>query len=298
MNRRRRKGRSLVEIQTMPRRLWRRCLRGIAWSIHGHSGLLIRHHELMTFYIASLSYLEVMPFYVVCWKDAIRVLQLAFLHPYYCCFFLTHVPNLSACSLYAAFTYYLRFGQVQSILDQNRLLINEINQNHESKIPDNLTRNVGLIRELNNNIRRVVDLYTDLSSSFTKSMEALSEGESAGVTKSDGRVGPGVVTPIAPLCQQGNDTTEPRSRCANNNSSRGKSGADCYLGHGGSTPSLFNGTPTILSLLLFPGCHLIRKKIVRLHMPALYLQCLVYQEIIEAEYLQATANRISDPLNQ
>ncbi|KAJ0987518.1 hypothetical protein J5N97_005874 [Dioscorea zingiberensis] len=51
------------------------------------------------------------------------------------------------------------FGQVQSILDQNRLLINEINQNHESKVPDNLSRNVGLIRELNNNIRRVVDLY-------------------------------------------------------------------------------------------------------------------------------------------
>ncbi|KAG0458303.1 hypothetical protein HPP92_023460 [Vanilla planifolia] len=38
------------------------------------------------------------------------------------------------------------FGQVQSILDQNRLLINEINQNQESKIPDNLCRNVGLIR--------------------------------------------------------------------------------------------------------------------------------------------------------
>lgn len=55
------------------------------------------------------------------------------------------------------------FLQVQGILDQNRLLINEINLNHESKIPDNLSRNVGLIRELNNNIRRVVDLYADLS---------------------------------------------------------------------------------------------------------------------------------------
>ncbi|PIN14633.1 hypothetical protein CDL12_12728 [Handroanthus impetiginosus] len=79
--------------------------------------------------------------------------------------------------------------QVQHILDQNRLLINEINQNHESKIPDNLSRNVGLIRELNNNIRRVADLYTDLSNSFTKSMEVSSEGESAGTTKSYGRVG-------------------------------------------------------------------------------------------------------------
>ncbi|GFQ05036.1 protein elf4-like 4 [Phtheirospermum japonicum] len=79
--------------------------------------------------------------------------------------------------------------QVQNIKDQNRLLINEINQNHESKIPDNLTRNVGLIRELNNNIRSVVDLYADLSNSFTKSMDASSEGESTGTTKSDGRGG-------------------------------------------------------------------------------------------------------------
>ncbi|XP_008787846.1 protein ELF4-LIKE 3-like [Phoenix dactylifera] len=77
-------------------------------------------------------------------------------------------------------TFQKSFVQVQSILDHNRLLINEINQNHESKIPDNLTRNVGLIRELNNNIRRVVDLYADLSFSFTKSMEASSEGDSDG----------------------------------------------------------------------------------------------------------------------
>ncbi|URE28444.1 Early flowering [Musa troglodytarum] len=57
------------------------------------------------------------------------------------------------------------FLQVQSILDQNRLLINEINQNHESKIPENL----------NNNIQRVVGLYDDLSLSFSKSMETSPE---------------------------------------------------------------------------------------------------------------------------
>lgn len=84
-------------------------------------------------------------------------------------------------------TFQKSFVQVQNILDQNRLLINEINQNHESKIPDNLSRNVGLIRELNNNIRRVVDLYSDLSSSFTKSIEASSEAESGGTLKSDGK---------------------------------------------------------------------------------------------------------------
>lgn len=74
------------------------------------------------------------------------------------------------------------FVQVQNILDQNRLLINEVNQNHESKIPDNLGRNVGLIKELNNNIRRVVDLYADLSTSFTKSTDIASSegGDSSG----------------------------------------------------------------------------------------------------------------------
>ncbi|KAL5770939.1 hypothetical protein ACOSP7_015093 [Xanthoceras sorbifolium] len=86
-------------------------------------------------------------------------------------------------------TFQKSFVQVQDILDQNRLLINEINQNHESKIPDNLSRNVGLIRELNNNIRRVVDLYSDLSSNFTKNIEVSSEGDSSGALKSDGKAG-------------------------------------------------------------------------------------------------------------
>ncbi|KAM7255955.1 hypothetical protein ACFE04_011696 [Oxalis oulophora] len=81
-------------------------------------------------------------------------------------------------------TFQKSFVQVQNILDQNRLLINEINQNHESKIPDNLSRNVGLIRELNNNIRRVVDLYADLSSNFSKSMDGSSEGDSSGGLRS------------------------------------------------------------------------------------------------------------------
>ncbi|MQM11339.1 hypothetical protein Taro_044249 [Colocasia esculenta] len=86
-------------------------------------------------------------------------------------------------------TFQKSFVQVQNILDQNRLLINEINQNHESKVPDNLSRNVGLIRELNNNIRRVVDLYADLSSSLARSVEASSEGDSAATLRSDGKAG-------------------------------------------------------------------------------------------------------------
>ncbi|CAL0310737.1 unnamed protein product [Lupinus luteus] len=57
-------------------------------------------------------------------------------------------------------TFHNSFVQVQNILDQNRVLINEINQNHESKIPYNLSRNVGLIRELNNTIIRVFGLVS------------------------------------------------------------------------------------------------------------------------------------------
>ncbi|KAK4756900.1 hypothetical protein SAY87_007027 [Trapa incisa] len=84
-------------------------------------------------------------------------------------------------------TFQKSFVQVQHILDQNRLLINEINQNHESRVPDSLTRNVGLIRELNNNIRKVVDLYADLSSSFTKSMEASSSEGDSNSNRPDGK---------------------------------------------------------------------------------------------------------------
>ncbi|KAE8674361.1 Ribosomal protein S3 family protein [Hibiscus syriacus] len=43
--------------------------------------------------------------------------------------------------------------------------------------------------QLNNNIRRVVDLYGDLSSSFAKSMDASSEGDSSGAAKPDGKTG-------------------------------------------------------------------------------------------------------------
>lgn len=87
-------------------------------------------------------------------------------------------------------TFQKSFGQVQDLLDQNRRLISEINENQESRVPDSLSRNVGLIRELNNNIRRVVDLYAGLSSNFAKSMDASSEGDSSGgALRSDAKAG-------------------------------------------------------------------------------------------------------------
>ncbi|KAM7255557.1 hypothetical protein ACFE04_008455 [Oxalis oulophora] len=93
-------------------------------------------------------------------------------------------------------TFQTSFVQVQDILDQNRLLITQINHNQESKVPDNLNRNVGLIRELNNNIRRVVDLYADLSTNYTTRSSgdtSSSQGDLAATTtttttyKSDGK---------------------------------------------------------------------------------------------------------------
>ncbi|KAK9282891.1 hypothetical protein L1049_011116 [Liquidambar formosana] len=64
-------------------------------------------------------------------------------------------------------TFSKSFRQVQSVLDRNRVLIQQVNENHQSKIPDNLVKNVALIQEINGNISKVVSLYSDLSSNFS-----------------------------------------------------------------------------------------------------------------------------------
>ena len=43
-----------------------------------------------------------------------------------------------------------------------RILINEINANHEARTPEGLARNVMLIRELNSNVSKVGLLYPPL----------------------------------------------------------------------------------------------------------------------------------------
>ncbi|XP_019167759.1 PREDICTED: protein EARLY FLOWERING 4-like isoform X2 [Ipomoea nil] len=58
------------------------------------------------------------------------------------------------------------FREVQTALDQNRALIQQVNENQQSKLPDNLAMNPALIREINGNISRVVGLYSDLSVNF------------------------------------------------------------------------------------------------------------------------------------
>lgn len=59
------------------------------------------------------------------------------------------------------------FKDAQSVLDQNRDLIRQVNENHRSKVPDNLVKNVALIKEINGNITKVMGIYTDLSVNFS-----------------------------------------------------------------------------------------------------------------------------------
>ncbi|XP_015080124.1 protein EARLY FLOWERING 4 [Solanum pennellii] len=60
-----------------------------------------------------------------------------------------------------------RFRQVQSVLDRNRSLIQQVNENHQSRTNDNMVQNVSLIQELNGNISKVVSLYSDISTNFS-----------------------------------------------------------------------------------------------------------------------------------
>ncbi|KAI3801537.1 hypothetical protein L1987_29644 [Smallanthus sonchifolius] len=60
------------------------------------------------------------------------------------------------------------FKEAQSVLDQNRLLIQQVNENQQSKIPDNLVKNVALIQKINGNISKVSSVYSNLSVNFSK----------------------------------------------------------------------------------------------------------------------------------
>ncbi|XP_022637879.1 protein ELF4-LIKE 1-like [Vigna radiata var. radiata] len=58
------------------------------------------------------------------------------------------------------------FRQAQTVLDENRALIDEVNSNHESKIPDNMVKNVSLMTQIHGNISKVRSIYSDLSVNF------------------------------------------------------------------------------------------------------------------------------------
>ncbi|KAK7300947.1 hypothetical protein RJT34_11800 [Clitoria ternatea] len=59
------------------------------------------------------------------------------------------------------------FRQAQKVLDENRALIQKVNSNHESKVPDNIVKNVDLIHQINGNISKVLSIYSDLSVNFS-----------------------------------------------------------------------------------------------------------------------------------
>ena len=72
------------------------------------------------------------------------------------------------------------FREVQSVLDRNRVLIQQVNENHQSKMHDNMVKNVELIQEINGNITRVKVLYSELSSSFSSVLRNGRDGAGGG----------------------------------------------------------------------------------------------------------------------
>ncbi|KAJ6948258.1 protein EARLY FLOWERING 4-like [Populus alba x Populus x berolinensis] len=63
------------------------------------------------------------------------------------------------------------FKQVQSVLDRNRDLIQQVNANHQSKIPDNLVKNVSLIREINGNISKDDELKAGFTALYPRTLQ-------------------------------------------------------------------------------------------------------------------------------
>ncbi|XVE59414.1 hypothetical protein DITRI_Ditri05aG0044400 [Diplodiscus trichospermus] len=78
------------------------------------------------------------------------------------------------------------FKQAQAVLDQNRELIQKVNENHQSKVPDNLVKNAGLIQEINGNISKVIEIYSDLSVNF---LDIVRQRKRTGNGKEDSRLG-------------------------------------------------------------------------------------------------------------
>ncbi|KAG2331968.1 hypothetical protein Bca4012_018449 [Brassica carinata] len=76
------------------------------------------------------------------------------------------------------------FKRAQLALDQNRDLIRRVNDNHLSRIPENVSSNVGLINEINGNISRVMEIYTGLAVDFAKKFEEAKSGGDTTATTS------------------------------------------------------------------------------------------------------------------
>ncbi|KAF3546190.1 hypothetical protein DY000_02002211 [Brassica cretica] len=72
------------------------------------------------------------------------------------------------------------FIQVQSVLDRNRSLIQQVNDNHQSKMADNMSKNVALIQELNGNISKVVSMYSNINTKFSSAFHGGNNGHEGG----------------------------------------------------------------------------------------------------------------------
>jgi hypothetical protein len=73
-----------------------------------------------------------------------------------------------------------KFLAVQDLLDRNKLLISQIGANHATKSIESLAHNKVLIKELNNNVARVVDLYRELGETLPlEAAAAAAEGAAA-----------------------------------------------------------------------------------------------------------------------
>ncbi|KAL3650262.1 hypothetical protein CASFOL_006665 [Castilleja foliolosa] len=91
---------------------------------------------------------------------------------------------------------------VQSMLDQNSILIQQVNENHKSNIHENMTtqhvnenqkseihenmmKNVSLIQEINRNINKVASLYSDMTANFSDAIHQKSTTDEVEVNSSD-----------------------------------------------------------------------------------------------------------------
>ncbi|KAL9230195.1 hypothetical protein vseg_005580 [Gypsophila vaccaria] len=79
------------------------------------------------------------------------------------------------------------FSEVQAVIDRNKVLIQQANENHQSRMPDNMMKNVAIINELNGNISKVASIYSDMSNNFAGDVRhrRLAKGRDGGERRND-----------------------------------------------------------------------------------------------------------------
>jgi hypothetical protein len=62
------------------------------------------------------------------------------------------------------------YGEVQELLERNRMIIQEIGEIHEAHEIVGLNYDATLLREFNSNTALIMEIYSDISSSFSLSL--------------------------------------------------------------------------------------------------------------------------------